>query len=145
MSVFPADVEEALNNAGGAWIKGVEFEGGLVLQVMKVEKVRPNNPKYGAEEKNYLVKEEILEEGETFRYHFRDTEGNERQHDSSSAPMCIGFQQANVEPEDWVMITRTGKTDKTRYTVEKVTAPESGKTTPRSAEKENLDPDAVPF
>lgn len=145
MSVFSSDVQEALNNAGGAWVKASEFEGGLTLQVIKVEKVRPNNPKYGADDKNYLVKEEILDEGETFRYHFKDAEGNERQHDSSSAPMCIGFQQANVEPEDWVKITRTGKTDKTRYEVVKVAAPEKGKTAPQSVTTDDIDPDSIPF
>jgi len=81
------------------------------------------NPKYGAEEKDYLVKNEILEAGETFKYVFKDAEGNEREHDSASAPMCIGFQQAQVEPGDWVKITRTGKTDETRYSIEKVEAP----------------------
>lgn len=130
MSVFSNEVAEALSKTGGKFIKAAEFEKGLTLQIVKVEKIKAMNQKYGAEEKDYLVKEEILGVGETFKYVFKDAEGNEREHDSASAPMCIGFQQAQVEPGDWVKITRTGKTDETRYSIEKVEAPVGAEDSP---------------
>lgn len=125
MSIFPPEVVASASQVGGKWIKASEFEGeGLTLKIKKVEKVRANNPKYGAEEKDYLVKNEILEVGETFKYLFEDAEGNEREHDSASTPMFIGFQQAELEGGEWVKIRREGKMDKTRYFVEKIEAPE---------------------
>lgn len=123
MSIFPEDVQEAADKIGGNWIKAAEFEGdGLVLQLIKpLEKVKSTNPKYGAEEKDFLVKNEILEVGETFRYTFKTTEGTERQIDSKSTPMFIGFKQVEeLGVGDWIKIVRTGKTDQTRFTVEKV-------------------------
>lgn len=126
MDFIPKDVQEAADKAGGNWIKASEFEGkGLVLQVSKpMEKVKSNNPKYGAQEKDYLVKTEILEVGETFHYTFMTPEGNERQIDSASGPMFIGFKQCEeLGVGDWVQITREGERSDTRFTVEKVDAP----------------------
>lgn len=125
MSIFPKDVEEAANKMGGEWISALEFEQGLTLKISKpMEKVKSFNPKYGAEEKDYLVKKEILDIGETFRYHFITPEGEERKIDSKSSPMFIGFRSVEeLGIGDWIHVKRTGKTDQTRFTVEKVDAP----------------------
>lgn len=123
MSIFPDEVSEAADRAGGYFVKGVEFEKGLTVQAVKVEKVKASNPKYGAQEKDKICQQEILEEGETFEYTLQTPEGEERKLNSSSFPLFIGFRQAEIEPNDWVKITRTGKGDKTRYTVEKVEKP----------------------
>lgn len=126
MSIWPPEVEEAASKVGGKWIKAGEFEGeGLTLTIKRVEKVRANNPKYGAEEKDYLVKNEILEVGETFKYIFEDAEGNEREHDSASTPMYIGFKQAEIEAGDLIKVKREGDRDKTRYYVQKVNSGDS--------------------
>lgn len=120
---FPEDVKEAADNIGSEYIKGAEFDGeGLVLQLIKpLEKIKPANPKYAAVEADWLVKNEILEEGETFRFTFKTADGQERKFDSKSAPFFLGFKQVEeLGVGDCVKITRTGKTDKTRYTVEKV-------------------------
>lgn len=124
--IFPEDVREAADSMGGEFIKGAEFDGdGLTLQFSQpMEKLKASNPKYGAEEKDFLVKQEILEVGETFRYHFKTADGSERKIDSKSSPLFIGIKQCeDLGVGDWVKITRTGKTDKTRYVVEKVEAP----------------------
>lgn len=122
---MPDDVKEASDKIGGDWIKASEFEGGLVLQVAKpMEKVRAGNPKYGAQEADWLVKNEILEVGETFRFTFNSTEGLERKIDTKSTPFFIAFKNCEeLGIDDWIQITRTGKTDETRYTVEKVDQP----------------------
>lgn len=144
MDIFPDDVREAADKVGGDWIKASEFEGeGLMLQFSKpMDKIKASNPKYGAEEDDYLVKQEILEIGETFRYHFKTAEGQDKKIDSASTPFFIGVKQCeDLGVGDWVKITRTGKTDKTRYTVEKV-APLS----PRKKDYPNgPDPKDTPF
>src|SRR5665213_2410504 len=118
MNFFPDDVKEAADKIGGDWLKGSDFDGGLVLQVSKpMEKIKSNNPMYGAQEDDFLVKQDILEEGETLRYTFTTPEGAEKKFDSKSAPFFLGFKQCEeLGVGDWVNITRTGKTDKTRYT-----------------------------
>lgn len=120
---MPDDVKEASSKVGGDWLRGSDFDGaGLVLKVAKpMEKIKSQ---YGVEEKDWLVTSEILSIGESFRYTFEDADGKERKIDSSSTPFFIGFKQCEeLGVGDWVSIVRTGKTDKTRYTVEKVDAP----------------------
>ena len=123
--IMPADLREAANSIGGDFIKAAEFEGGLIVQVSKpMEKITASNPKYGAEEDDFLVKQEILDVGQTFRYYFKMPDGKERKIDSASSPFFIVIKQCDeLGVGDWVKITRTGKTDKTRYTVEKVEPP----------------------
>ncbi len=120
---FPEDIKDAADKMGSDYIKGSEFDGaGLTLKLTKpLEKIKANNPKYGANDKDFLVKNEILEEGETFRFVFEDAEGQIRTFDSKSAPFFLGFKQCNeLGVGDWVHISRTGKTTETRYEVEKV-------------------------
>lgn len=137
--IFPPDVAEASEKLASNWLKAGEFEAGLTLQLVKpLEKIKSQ---YGADEKNYLVQNNILEEGETFRYTFADAEGVEKKIDSDSAPLFIGFKQVEeAGVGDWFLIIRTGKTDKTRYSVEKVEAPVSHAKT-----DEEIDPEAIPF
>lgn len=137
---MPKDVQEASNKLTSNWLKGSSFEGeGMVLQVAKpMEKI---SSQYGAEEDDYLVENNILEKGQSFRYVFNDMEGKERKIDSCSTPFFIGFKQVEeLGVGDWVKIVRTGKTDKTRYTVTKVDAPNGV-----SQRKSNVDPDSIPF
>lgn len=125
--IFPQDVRDAAEKIGGDWLKGADFDGtGVVLQFARtMEKMRSNNPQYGATEEDFLVKNDLLDEGETFRYTFATADGSEKKYDSKSAPFFLGIKQCeDLGVGDWVRITRTGKTDKTRYTVEKVDAPE---------------------
>lgn len=147
---FPDDINEAAAKMGSDWIKGAEFDGkGLVLQLAKtLEKVKANNPEYGAQEDDYLVKGEILEVGQSLRFTFKDAEGNERKFDTSSTPFFIGFKQCeDLGVGDWVLITRTGKTNKTRYTVVKTEAPAAPepKPEPVKAPEDEVNPDDIPF
>ena len=145
--MFPKEVREKASKIGGDFIKAAEFEGeGLTLQVAKpMEKIASQ---YGAEEGDFLVNNEILEVGQTFRYSFNTADGQERKLDSNSTPLFIGFKQCeDLGVGDWVKITRTGKTDKTRYAVEKVDAPSGAKPVAKrnSAEDYEPNPDDVPF
>lgn len=149
MSVFPKEVDEAADKMGGMWIKATEFEGeGLKLRCKGVEKVVANNPKYGATKEESLVRKEILAEGETFRYLFTDESGEDRQIDSKSMPMFIGFKQVDIEEGDWVNVVRTGKLDETRYVVtpiEPVEVKEKEKVDYPTNESEGINPEDSPF
>jgi hypothetical protein len=132
--IFPEDVKTASDLIESDWISAKEFDGeGLVLQMDKpLEKVVAQNPKYGAKADNFLVKNNILAVGETFRYYFKSTKGNERKIDTNSSPFFIAFKQAQAEEDfsvgDWGKITRTGETSETRYEVIKIEAPDVGTT-----------------
>lgn len=143
--MIPDEVKSASDKLVSNWLKGSDFEGdGLVLQISKpMEKVASQ---YGAEEDDYLVENKILEKGQTFRYTFTDLEGKERKIDSCSTPFFIGFKQVEeLGIGDWVKITRTGKTDKTRYKVDKVEPPTNAKKPVKDDYPTEPNPADIPF
>lgn len=146
--IFPPDVRDAADKLGGDWIKAEEFEDeGLVLQFAKpMEKVTSKNPQYGATEDDFLVKNNILVEGQTFRYTFNQADGKQRQIDSKSSPLFLGFKMCEeLGVGDWVHVKRTGKASNTRYAVVKVDAPANiTPVTPKAAIEEDLSGE-VPF
>lgn len=142
--IFPKDVREAADKIENEWITPSEFEKGLTLQLIKpLEAVKANNPKYGTDEKDYLYKNNLLGLGEQFRYVFKTINGNERRIDSKSPPLFIGFKQCEeCGVGDWLLITRTGQTTETRFTVEKLETPELSQIKPA---EEEIDPKSIPF
>lgn len=120
MSVFPPEVNSALEKMNKEKIKAGEFEKGLVLQFVSVEKQKSQ---WGASEDSSIVEKGILEEGEQFLYTFKDSEGDNRRFYSHSFPFLIAMQGAELNEGDWLNISRTGKLKDTKYTVEKTTAP----------------------
>lgn len=134
MSIFSTEIAEKMSNSSSDWLSGKDFEGqGLVLQIISVS---PIASAYGVEEDDYYVQQEILKPGETFRYTFKDTDGNEKKWDTHSRPLAIGFQQSEAESNDWVRVSRTGSGKQTRYQVEKVDALSHAKA---------IEPGDVPF
>lgn len=131
MGVVPDDIKEAAASAGGGkFIKAEEFEGkGLVLKVKSFEKIKSKNPKFGANEKDALMDQGILKEGETFKYSFESGENDgdgfpeQRTVESKSLALFIAFSECDPEAGDWVRISKTGKMEETRYVVEKVEEP----------------------
>lgn len=143
-SFLPEDVKQISDQLTNDWLKASEFDGdGLTLKVLKpLEKVKSQ---YGAEEDDYLAKNGILEAGESFRYTFLTPQGKERKIDSASTPFFIGFKQCEeLGVGDWVKIVRTGKTDKTRYSVTKIDVDESMVSSSKS-ESEEIDTDKILF
>lgn len=120
MSIFdPKDMEKVGSNS---YLSGSDFEGdGQTLQIKSVEKIKSQ---FGAGADNSMVEREILEEGQTMRYAFVDKDGNEKNFDSHSMPFMIGLNNADFNFGDWLHIQRTGKLRDTRYTAEKVDAPD---------------------
>lgn len=102
------------------YIRGEEFEKGLELKVVDAEIVAAN-PGFGATEADYLFKQNILKEGETFRYTFlQDTDEGEveRIYDSKSAVFFISMK--NLDPQEGVeiIIKRTGERQDTKYDIQ---------------------------
>lgn len=140
MDIFPPDVKEASDKLASNWLKGSDFDGeGQTLQLIKpLEKVKSQ---YGATAGEYLVENNILEEGESFRYTFIDAQGIEKKIDSASTPFFIAFKQCeDLGVDDWIRITRTGTTTKTRYSIEKVEALVSP-----AKREDDIDPSNIPF
>ncbi len=149
-SIFPDDINAGMDNGSNEWIKASEFEGdGLKLKALKVEKVKASNPQYGAEEDDLFVEREVLKVGETLRYNFLTPEGTTRKIDSTSVPLFVGFKKADIKPEDWVHIQRSGQAKQTRYTVEKIEAPTKAPTAKKAAPmdypEEDINPADIPF
>jgi len=139
MSIFGKEIDDAAEKANKAKIKASEFEQGLTLQFLSVERIKSQ---YGAEADSTIVEKGILEEGEQFLFHFNDKEGIKRHHYSTSMPFFIGMKQVKINEGDWINIKREGVKDKTRYTVTVVDAPAGAKSPSKEAE---VDPDNIPF
>ena len=144
MSKFiPENISESAKSMGGSFLKAADFEGdGLVLQCEGMEKVKSNNPKFGANDQDTLYKQEILDIGDTFRYSFKTQEGENKTLESKSTAVFIAFNEANLENGEWVRISKTGKMDETRYNIERVDAP---KTKYPQPEDVGVDLDKPPF
>ena len=142
---FPESVNEAASKMGDDWVKVEQLEAGITLQLAKPMEIKASkNPQYGAKEDNYLVKQNILEEGQTMHFIFNNAAGEPQYLDTNSAPFFIALK--NIEElgvGDWIKIVRTGKATNTRYTISKVEAPVS----PAKPQPDSLDDlaDSVPF
>lgn len=116
--IFDKQVNDAITAMDKEKISAKEFDGeGLTLQVVSVEKIKGQ---FGAAEESAIVERGILEEGQQFLYTFKDKDGLLRKHWSTSFPMCIAMQRAEINEGDWIKITRKGSGKDTNYEVDKV-------------------------
>lgn len=125
--MFDPETKKALANVSGSFLKGTDFEEGQVLQFLSVEKIKSQ---YGAEADHKMVEKGVLEEGQSFRFHFVTKDGSSKTFDTTSFPFVIGMNNAEISDGDWVKIVREGKGDKTRYTAEKTEAPVGSEDSP---------------
>jgi len=101
---------------GGTFLKGIEFDNGLTLTVVGMEKFTPANPEYGVKnnygpggvvtKENWFVKKGILKEGESFKYRFI-VNGVNKEFDNNSLSFYFAFTKVNPEATDTVFIKRT--------------------------------------
>lgn len=129
------------------WLKGESFVGGLILQVSEPMTVKvASKPEYGAQVTDFLVKNGTLKVGETCHFTFKDAAGEIKTFDTKSAPFFIGLQKVEeLGIGDWVEITRTGKGTASRYSAEKVDAPEISPAKPSTVGTLEENMDAPPF
>lgn len=108
------------NQGSSSFIKGADFDGGLEVEVIGMEKFTPNDPKFGVHniygaggvvtKKNWFVKEGILNEGESFKYKFK-VGGVEKSFDNSSLSFYFAFTKLNPILGDKINIKRTKESD----------------------------------
>lgn len=120
-SVFGDQADKAVEAMEKETIKAVEFEQGLTLTFMGVQKQMSRFG--GAAGDSSIVERNILVEGEEFLYTFKDGAGFVRKHYSTSFPLFIALQRAEINENDTLVIKREGKGKETSYSVEKVEQP----------------------
>lgn len=115
MGILPEGMKSASPNV---FLKGVDFENeGQNLEVVGFEVITPKDAQYGAQEGNWLVEEGKLKVGESFKYSFKNMEGEEKVFETTSPGFFIGFSKCDPNAGDKVSIKRDGKLKKTRYTI----------------------------
>lgn len=112
---YPSDKEG--ESTSSRYLKSGEFEGeGLELQFVGMESVTANHPDYGANEADWLYKENKLQLGETFKYSFHNgTE--EKVYGTKSAGFFIAMRQADPALGDKLNISKSGENRNTRYAI----------------------------
>jgi len=103
------------------FIKGADFDGeGLNLEFVKMEVFTPTDAQYGVkntygmggklEKENYFVKNKKLEEGQSFKYYFKDGD-QEREFDNNSVRFFFAYEKAKLQAGDKVTIKRNKKSN----------------------------------
>lgn len=105
-----------------SFLKGIDFDGeGKTLEVVKMDKFIPNDPKYGVKneygaggiitKEHWFIKNGILKEGESFKYTFKDGD-TIKTFDNSSLSFYFSFTKAELKEGDIVSIKRDNSNDK---------------------------------
>lgn len=103
------------------FLKGVDFDGeGLILEVVGMDKIVASDPKFGIKneygaggvvtKENWFITNDLLEEGETFRYTFKQA-GVEKTFDQSSVGFYFAFTNKDPKAGEIVSIKRTKKSN----------------------------------
>lgn len=123
--------EFVVPRTGGSFIGAEEFDGdGLVLEVVGMEKITPNNPKFGVKneygaggvvtKENWFIEKGLLDEGQTFSYKFKVGD-EERSFEKSSLGFYFAFTKVNPKAGEKVSIKRNKLSDtKVEWDIAKV-------------------------
>jgi hypothetical protein len=108
-------------SSGGSFIKSSEFDNGLTVEVVGMNKFTPNDPKYGVKneygaggaviKEHWFVKNGILAEGESFKYTFL-VDGVEKTFDNSSLSFYFVFTKIDPKKGDILSIKRDNTNEK---------------------------------
>ena len=109
-------MSEAPAGAGTTFIKGMEFDNGMDVEVVGMEKFTPENSDYGIKntygaggvvtKENWFVKQGILKEGESFKYKFK-VDGVDKSFDNNSLSFYFAFTKVDPAAGDNLHIKRT--------------------------------------
>jgi hypothetical protein len=101
-----------------SYLKGVDFDNGLDVVVVSMEKFTPTNPDYGIKntygaggivtKENWFVKQGILKEGESFKYTF-GVDGVKKEFDNNSLSFYFAFTKVDPKAGDKLNIHRNKK------------------------------------
>lgn len=120
MGIIPKDLQK--NDS--PFLKGEDFDKGIAVEVKGFSTIVAKDPKYGAEEKDWLFTSGKLKKGETFQYLFTTIPvdsidiATDKKYESKSAPFFIAFSKVDPEVGDKIWIKRSGKGTKTTYLAE---------------------------
>lgn len=102
-------------SGGSSFLKGADFDSGLDVEVVGMEKFTPSDPKYGVKntygaggvvtKEHWFVSKGILEEGQSFKYSFI-VDGVEKKFDNSSLSFYFAFTNLNPDKGDRINIKR---------------------------------------
>lgn len=129
MGVIPKEVKEKVKDS--PYIKAKDFEAGLDLEVVGFEIINAKDPKYGANEDNYLVDNKTLEVGQTIRYTFKTIVDEKKDpfafpedktFESSSVVFFISFSQIDPSSGEKIRIKKSGQGRTTKYVMELINA-----------------------
>ncbi len=100
---------------GSNFLKGFDFDSGLEVEVVSMDKFTPKDSQYGIKntygaggvvtKQNWFIKQGILAEGESFKYTFV-VDGVEKAFDNSSLSFYFAFTNLDPKKGDKVLITR---------------------------------------
>ena len=100
------------------YLKGVDFDNGLDVEVVSMQKFTPSNPDYGIKntygaggvvtKENWFVKQGILKEGESFKYKFQ-VDGIDKEFDNNSLSFYFAFTNKDPKAGDKLNIHRNKK------------------------------------
>lgn len=103
-----------------SFLKGTDFDSGLELEVVGMEKFTPENSDFGVKhqygaggkviKENWFVNKGILKEGESFKYKFL-VDGVEKSFDNSSLSFYFAFTKVDPEAGSKIHIKRNKITD----------------------------------
>ena len=103
------------DNNESPYLKSEEFKNGITLEVVGVEKVEANEG-YGGTQEDWLVKESILKEGQSFKYTFLKEE-KEKIYETKSAVFFISFRNLDPEAGQKIIIKKDGRGRDTKYDI----------------------------
>lgn len=108
------------STGGTLYIKGAEFDSGMEVEVVSMEKFTPEKADYGVKhvygaggkitKENWFVKNGILLEGESFKYTFKIGDDT-REFDNSSLSFYFAFTKVDPLAGDKLKIKRTKESD----------------------------------
>ena len=121
--------EFVVERTESSFLKGADFDSGLTLEVVKMEKFTPKDEKYGVKntygaggvvtKEHWFIKNGLLKEGESFKYTFKDGE-TIKSFDNSSLGFYFTFVKAELEEGDKVLIKREKHSEtKVDWSIEK--------------------------
>lgn len=119
MTFIPKNIRDKDKSVG--YVKTEELLKGK-WEIISMEVIVSRDSKFGADSKDALFKNEVLKEGETLRYIFKDDTGAERTYESKGLAFYLAFKEKDEEVStgDKITFARDGAQTDTRWSIKKV-------------------------
>ncbi len=108
---------ESVEGSSKKFLGSEDFNNGITLVAVDMQIFTPDDTKYGVKneygaggvlvKENWLVKNGVLKEGESFRYVFKTEDGSDAIFENNSLSMYFSFTKANPNAGEKINIKRT--------------------------------------